>query len=174
MKENIMANVTFKGVSVKISGNLPPVGSKAPDFKLTKEDLSDVSLNDFKGKKKILNIVPSLDTGVCAASARKFDREIANLSDTVLLTISNDLPFAMSRFCKIENLEHIISLSQMRDRKFSLNWGIELIEGPLAGLLARAVVILDTQDNVAYVELVSEIGHEPNYDAALEVLRRVK
>ncbi len=166
-----MAKITLKGNMIETAGSLPATGSKAPDFRLTREDLSDVSLKDYAGKKKILNIVPSLDTGTCAASARRFDHEIASLPDTVLLTVSNDLPFAMARFCKAEGLENIISLSQMRDRKFGTDWGVAILTGPLAGLLSRAVVVLDANDTVVYTEQVSEIAHEPDYPAALKALK---
>jgi thioredoxin-dependent peroxiredoxin len=166
-----MATVTLGGTPVQTSGSLPATGSKAPDFRLTKEDLSDASLKDFAGKKKIINIVPSLDTGTCAASARRFDHEIASISDAVLLTVSNDLPFAMARFCKAEGLENIISLSQLRDRSFGKDWGVAITTGPLEGLLSRAVVVLDANDRVAYAEQVPEIKQEPDYAKALAAVR---
>lgn len=165
-----MAKITLKGNPVETAGNLPAVGTKAPDFGLTREDLSDVSLRDFAGKKKIINIVPSLDTGVCASSARRFDHDVAALKDTVLLTVSNDLPFAMQRFCKAEGLDTIISLSQMRDRKFGAEWGVAMTSGPLAGILSRAVVVLDAADKVVYTEQVPEIAQEPDYAAALKAV----
>ncbi len=152
---------------VETIGSLPPVGSKAPEFLLTKQDLSDVTLADFKGKKKIVNIVPSLDTGVCAASARRFDHDVASLDNTVLLTVSCDLPFAMERFCKAEGLDTIISLSQLRDRTFGTDWGVTMTSGPLAGLLSRAVVVLDENNTVLYTEQVPEIKQEPDYEKAL-------
>lgn len=152
---------------VETIGSLPEVGSKAPDFLLTRQDLSDVTLADFKGKRKIVNIVPSLDTGVCAASARRFDHDVASLGNTVLLTVSCDLPFAMERFCKAEGLDTIISLSQLRDRKFGTDWGVTMTTGPLAGLLSRAVVVLDEHDTVLYTEQVPEIKQEPDYEKAL-------
>lgn len=152
---------------VETIGSLPPVGSTAPDFRLTRQDLSDVTLADFRGKRKIVNIVPSLDTGVCAASARRFDHDVAALKDTVLLTVSCDLPFAMERFCKAEGLDTIISLSQLRDRKFGTDWGVTMTTGPLAGLLSRAVVVLDENDKVIYIEQVPEIKQEPDYEKAL-------
>lgn len=167
-----MAKITLGGSPIETVGTLPAVGSKAPDFTLTKEDLSDVRLADFAGKKKIVNIVPSLDTGVCAASARRFDHEVASLKDTVLLTVSNDLPFAMARFCKAEGLENVISLSQLRDRKFGVDWGVAITTGPLAGLLSRAVVILDERDTVAYAEQVPDIKSEPDYAKALEAVKK--
>jgi len=167
-----MAKITLGGSPIDTCGTLPAVGSKAPDFVLTREDLSDVSLKDFAGKKKIINIVPSLDTGVCAASARRFDHEIANLSDAVLLTVSNDLPFAMSRFCKAEGLTNIISLSQLRTRAFGRDWGVEITTGPLAGLLSRAVVVLDVDNTVLYAEQVPEIKQEPDYEKALAAVKK--
>jgi len=168
---NTMADITLGGTPVKTSGTLPAVGSTAPDFRLTKEDLSDASLKTFAGKKKIVNIVPSLDTGVCATSARKFDHEVGALSDTVLLTVSNDLPFAMARFCKAEGLTNIISLSQLRDRSFGKDWGVAITSGPLEGLLSRAVVVLDANDRVVYAEQVPEIKQEPDYARALAAVR---
>lgn len=132
-----MAKITLGGMPVETIGSLPAVGSKAPDFLLTRQDLSDVSLADFKGKRKIVNIVPSLDTGVCAASARRFDHDVAALENTVLLTVSADLPFAMERFCKAEGLDTIISLSQLRNRKFGTDWGVTMTSGPLAGILSN-------------------------------------
>ena len=166
-----MAAITLGGNAIQTSGNLPAKGTKAPDFKLTKEDLSDVSLADFAGKKKIVNIVPSLDTGVCAASARRFDHEVAALGDTVLLTVSCDLPFAMARFCKAEGLSNVISLSQMRNRNFGKDWGVEMTTGPLAGILSRAVVVLDANDTVVYAEQVPEIKQEPDYAKALAAVK---
>ena len=166
-----MATITLGGNAITTSGSLPAKGTKAPDFILTKEDLSNVSLKDFAGKKKIVNIVPSLDTGVCATSARKFDHEVAALSDTVLLTVSCDLPFAMARFCKAEGLTNVISLSQMRNRNFGHDWGVEMTSGPLAGILSRAVVVLDASDKVVYAEQVPEIKQEPDYASALAAVK---
>ena len=166
-----MAEVTFKGNKVKTVGALPKVGRKAPDFRLTRGDLQDVSLKDFAGKKKILNIVHSLDTGPCAVSARRFEADAATLKDTVVLTISNDLPFAQSRFCQAENIGKVITLSQMRDRRFGKDYGVEMVDGPIAGLTARSVVVLDQNDTVLYTEQVAEISREPNYEAALKAVR---
>lgn len=165
-----MAKITLGGIPIETSGSLPAVGSKAPDFILTKEDLSDVTLASFEGKRKILNIVPSLDTGVCAASARRFDREVASRPNTVLLTVSADLPFAQARFCKIEGLTNIIGLSEMRNRDFGKSWGVSIVSGPLSGILSRAVVILDANNSVVYAEQVPEIKNEPDYKAALAAL----
>ncbi len=168
-----MAEVTFKGNKVHTAGRLPKVGSRAPDFRLTRADLTDVSLKDFAGKKKILNIVHSLDTGTCAASARAFEARAGALSDTVVLTISNDLPFAQKRFCEAENIRNVITLSQMRDRKFGRNYGVEYEDGPIAGLLARAVVVIDEKDRVLYTQQVQETSQEPDYEAALKAVGAV-
>jgi thiol peroxidase len=148
------------------------VGSKAPDFVLVKADLSDVTLKDFAGKKKILNIVPSLDTGVCAASAKRFNEEIKKLKDVVVLTISMDLPFAQDRFCKAEQVDSVITLSDMRKKDFGKRYGVEIADGPLAGLFSRAVVVLDENDTVVYTQQVPEIGQEPDYEKALEAVKR--
>jgi len=166
-----MAEVTLKGNKVKTVGSLPKVGTKAPDFLLTRGDLSDVSLEDFAGKKKILSIVHSLDTGTCAASARRFAAEAAKLPDTVVLTISNDLPFAQSRFCQAEGISNVVTLSQMRNRRFGKDYGVEFVDGPIAGLTARSVVVLDGNDIVLYTEQVQEATGEPDYEAALAAVR---
>ena len=166
-----MATVMFKGNPIKITGELPKKGSKAPDFKLAGGDLSDKTLSDFKGKRKVLNIVPSLDTPVCATSARKFNESVNGLADAVLLNISADLPFAAGRFCEAEGLKNVVTLSTFRAPSFNDDWGIGIVEGPLGGLTARAVVVLDAQDQVIYTELVPEIGQEPNYDDALAAIR---
>ena len=166
-----MATVTLKGNPIHTSGDLPKVGSKAPDFVLVKADLSDVSLAFFKGKKKILNIVPSLDTGTCAASAKRFNDEIKKLSDTVVLTVSMDLPFAQDRFCKAENIANVIALSDMRKKDFGKKYGVEIVDGPLAGVFARAVVALDASDTVVYTQLVPEIAQEPDYAKALAAVK---
>ena len=165
-----MAQITLKGNPVTTSGNLPAVGTQAPDFVLTKGDLSDVTLAHFAGKKKILNIVPSLDTGTCALSAKTFNAKIAERTDTVVLNISADLPFAQSRFCKENGVDHIIPLSQFRDRKFGEDYGVLLTSGPLAGILSRAVVVLDAANKVLYTEQVAEIAKEPDYTKALAAL----
>jgi thioredoxin-dependent peroxiredoxin len=165
-----MAKITLGGKPVETVGTLPAVGTKAPDFTLTKEDLSDVTLTNFAGKKKVINIVPSLDTGVCAASARKFDNAIVSRKDAVLLTVSCDLPFAMGRFCKAEGLTNVISLSQMRNRDFGHDWGVEMVSGPLTGILSRAVVVLAEDNTVVYTEQVPDIKQEPDYAKALAAL----
>jgi thiol peroxidase len=165
-----MATITLKGNPIHTSGDLPAVGTKAPDFKLTRSDLRDVSLKDFAGKKKVLNIVPSLDTPVCAASTRRFNQEADKLGGAVILTVSNDLPFAQQRFCAAEGISSVVPLSELRSRDFGSNYGIRIIDGPLAGLLGRAVVVIDEQDKVIYTEQVPEIAQEPNYEAVLAAL----
>ncbi|HQR29530.1 MAG TPA: thiol peroxidase [Anaeromyxobacteraceae bacterium] len=162
-----MATVTLKGNPIHTNGELPAKGSKAPAFTLTGVDLKDVGLGEWKGKKKILNIVPSLDTAVCATSTRRFNETGGKLPNTVVLVISADLPFAMKRFCTTEGLQNVVSLSLIRGKHFAKDYGVLLQDGPLAGLTARAVVVLDENDNVVHTELVPEIGQEPNYDAAL-------
>ena len=166
-----MATVTVGGKPANTSGNLPVVGSKAPDFLLTNGDLNDVSLKDFQGKKKILNIVTSLDTGVCATSAKKFEAAVSKLDNTVVLTISCDLPFAQSRFCKSENISNVITLSQLRNRDFGKDYGVEFVDGPLAGLTARSIVVLDENDTVLYPQQVPVNGNEPDYESALKAVR---
>ncbi len=166
-----MAQVTHKGNTVHTGGELPAVGSKAPDFKLTRGDLTDVSLADFPGKKKILNIVPSLDTRVCAVSAKRFNQEVATMENVVCLTVSNDLPYAQRRFCDTEGINNVITLSQMRDRDFGRKYGVELVDGVMAGLLSRAVVVLDETNRVVYTQQVPDIGQEPDYAGALQAIR---
>jgi thiol peroxidase len=165
-----MAQVSLKGNPCNINGELPAVGSSAPDFKLTGADLADVSLDSFAGKKKLLNIVPSLDTPVCAISTQKFNSAMADKSDAVALVISADLPFAQKRFCGAEGIENVISLSMMRSKSFAKDYGVLLTDGPLAGLSARAVVVLDADNKVVYTQLVPEITEEPDYDSALAEL----
>jgi thiol peroxidase len=166
-----MAQVTLKGNPIHTSGELPAVGAKAPAFKLTTGELKDVSLEEYRGKRKILNIVPSLDTGVCAASTRRFNKEAGSLANTVVLVVSADLPFAAKRFCVAEGLENVVTLSLMRGKQFAQDYGVLLTDGPLAGITARAVVVLDESDKVIYRQLVPEIGQEPDYDAALKAVR---
>ena len=165
-----MAITHFQGSVVNTNANLPSVGSQAPDFALVKNDLSILSLADLKGKKAVLNIFPSIDTGVCAASVRRFNKEAASLSNTVVVCISRDLPFAQARFCGAEGIENVVNASEFRNDKFSTAYGVLEIDGPLEGLLARAVVILDENGVVKYTELVNEITEEPNYAAALAAL----
>ncbi len=166
-----MSSVKLKGNPVALQGNFPAIGQKAPAFSLVSKDLKDLGLNDFAGKRKVLNIVPSLDTAVCAASARRFNEAAGKLDNTVVLVISADLPFASNRFCTAEGLENVTTLSLMRGREFLRNYGVEIASGPLVGVAARAVVILDENDKVTYTELVPEITQEPNYDAALAALK---
>lgn len=167
-----MATITFKGNPVQTIGNLPAKGSKVPDFKLTGADLGDVSLATYAGKVKILNIVPSLDTGVCAASARAFNKAAASLGEVVILTISRDLPFAQKRFCEAEKIDKVVTLSELRDREFGKAYGVEMISGPLAGLLSRAVVVLDRGNTVTYTQQVPEISQEPDYESALAAAKK--
>jgi thiol peroxidase len=165
-----MAQTALEGNPVNLAGELPAVGSQAPDFRLTAGDLKDVTLADFAGKKKLLNIVPSLDTGVCAASTKKFNEAMAGRDDAVALVISADLPFASSRFCSAEGITNVTNLSMMRSRNFAKDYGVLIEEGPLAGITARAVVVLDGGNKVLYTQLVPEITQEPDYDAALAAL----
>ena len=165
-----MATITLRGNKTTTNGDLPKVGSQAPDFKLTKQDLTDVSLANFKGKKKILNIVPSLDTPVCAISTRKFNDVAKSRDDVVILIIAADLPFAMGRFCGAENTRNVTTLSMMRNKNFAKDYGVLIQDGPMAGITARAVVVLDAKDKVLYTELVPEIAQEPNYEKALKAL----
>jgi len=162
-----MATITLKGNTIHTEGELPKVGDKAPDFKLTGSDLKDVTLESYAGKKKILNIVPSLDTPVCATSTRHFNEDAGKLPNTVVLVISNDLPFAMKRFCTTEGLANVVALSELRTRDFGHAYGVRITDGPLAGVLSRAVVVLDEHNKVVYTEQVPEIGQEPNYEKAL-------
>lgn len=163
--------VTFAGTPIRVEGNFPKVGTKAPSFSLVDKDLNDTSLENFANKRKVLNIVPSLDTPVCAISTRKFNEKASNLNNTVVLIISADLPFAMSRFCTTEGLDKVVALSTMRGADFKRNYGVAITDSPLAGVTARAVIVLDESDNVIHAELVSEIKDEPNYDAALAALK---
>ncbi len=166
-----MAKVTLGGNPINTSGDLPAVGTKAPDFKLTTTDLADVSLKDYAGKKVILNIFPSLDTDVCANSVRKFNSEANNLDNTAVLCVSVDLPFAQKRFCGAEGLENVIPLSELRNRDFGKGYGVNIVDGPLAGVFARAIVVVDGGGKVAYTQLVPEIKEEPNYKAALAAVK---
>jgi thiol peroxidase len=165
-----MATVTLKGNTCNTNATLPAVGSAAPAFVLTGKDLKDVSLADFAGTRLVLNIVPSLDTGTCATSARKFNAAASGLKNAKVLVISADLPFAQGRFCTTEGLADVVTLSLMRDHKFANDYGVHLVDGPLAGICARAVVVVNEEGKVTYTELVPEITQEPNYDAALAAL----
>jgi thioredoxin-dependent peroxiredoxin len=165
-----MATTHLKGNTVTTNGELPAVGAPGPAFRLTGRDLADLGLEAFAGRRKVLNIVPSLDTAVCAASARYFNQAAAALDSTVVLVISADLPFAQGRFCTTEGLDNVVPLSMMRDRSFARDYGVLLVDGPLAGVCARAVVVLDENDVVRYTQLVDEITTEPDYEAALAAL----
>ena len=165
-----MAQITFKGTLVETVGSLPAKGSEAPFFCLVKTDLSEAGPADFAGKRLVLNIFPSLDTPVCAASVRRFNQEVASLDNTVVLCISADLPFAHSRFCEVEGLKNVISLSVFRSPEFGRDYGVTLASGPLKGLLSRAIVIIDADGIVRYTEQVAEIVEEPDYSAALTAL----
>jgi len=166
-----MAHVTFKGAEVQLAGCVPAVGDVAPAFTLTGADLADVNLSDFKGKRVVLNIFPSIDTPVCAASVRHFNVDASTIKNAVVLCISADLPFAQARFCGAEGLKNVKTLSTFRSPEFGAAYGIQIAAGPLRGLLSRAVVIVDEQGRVVYVEVVSEVTNEPNYAAALNMLK---
>jgi thiol peroxidase len=168
-----MATVHLKGTPVHTNGELPEIGAAAPDVSLVNGQLTDVSLSEFAGKRKVLNVVPSLDTAVCAASARRFNEVAASLDDTVVLVVSADLPFAQNRFCATEGLDNVVTLSMMRDRNFARDFGVLLVDGPLAGVAARAVIVLDAGNRVRYTQLVDEISAEPDYDAVLDALTGV-
>ncbi|HWU77302.1 MAG TPA: thiol peroxidase [Rhodanobacter sp.] len=165
-----MSTVTFKGQPINVNGQFPAAGSAAPAFALVAGDLSDVTLSSFSGKRKVLNIFPSVDTPTCAASVRHFNESASKLANAVVLCISADLPFAQARFCGAEGLDKVVNLSLMRGRQFLNDYGVAIAEGPLAGLAARAVVVLDEHDKVIHAELVGEIADQPNYDAALKAL----
>lgn len=166
-----MATVTLKGNEIKTSGNLPKIGSKAPDFKLTGTDLSTKTLKDFEGHQLVLNIFPSIDTGTCAQSVRQFNKEASTLKNTKVLCISRDLPFAMGRFCGAEGLDNVINLSDYKDGSFGKTYGLDFITGPLEALNSRCVVIIDDKGMITYTEQVPEIVNEPNYEAALKALK---
>lgn len=166
-----MTTVTFHGNPVEVAGNLPKKGETAPAFSLAAADLNDVGLDAFAGKRKVLNIVPSLDTPTCATSTRKFNTEASGLDNTVVLIISADLPFAASRFCETEGLDNVKTLSTFRSADFARNYGVALSTSPLAGLTARAVVVLDESNKVLHSQLVGEIADEPDYAAALAALK---
>ena len=166
-----MTTVTLKGNPVSVAGNLPKKGEGAPDFSLTGKDLGDVSLKNYPNKRKVLNIVPSLDTPTCQQSTRVFNQRASSANNAVVLVISADLPFAMARFCSTEGLNNVITLSTFRGRNFHGAYGVDIADGPLKGLTARAVVVLDENNKVLHSELVPEIANEPNYEAALAVLR---
>lgn len=161
------------GAPVKLYGDFPQVGKAAPPFSLVNKDLQDITLDSYAGKRKVLNIVPSLDTPTCQASARRFNKEASGLDSAVVINISADLPFAMARFCSSEGLNNVDNLSVMRGREFMRDYGVKIADGKLAGLTARAVIVLDSNNVVRYTELVSDIKNEPNYDAALAALKSI-
>ena len=165
-----MADITLKGNSIKSVGNLPEVGATIPDFSLVDGELNEKSLKDYAGKRKIYNIFPSIDTGICAASARKFNEEAAGLENTIVINVSKDLPFALSRFCAAEGLDHVESLSDFRS-SFGDDLGVTLADSPMKGLLSRAVIVTDENDKVIYTEQVPEIVNEPDYEKALDALK---
>lgn len=162
--------ITLKGNPINLDGEFPAAGQQAPDFTLTTASLSDVSLDEYAGKKKVISIIPSLDTPVCATSTQKFNQEVANKDDVQLLVVSCDLPFAASRFCEANSAGSTVTLSTMRNQDFAKNYGVLMADGPLAGLTARAVLVLDEDNKVLHSELVPEIAQEPNYEAALAAL----
>jgi thiol peroxidase len=165
-----MAKFLHKGNPVESVGELPKVGTKAPDFLLTKTDLTDVSLKDFAGKIKVLNITPSLDTGTCAISAQKFNAQVSAHPGVVVLNVSCDLPFAAKRFCEAHKVDQVVTLSQFRNQKFGQDYGVRYTTGPLAGILSRAIVVIGKDDKVVYTEQVADSSHEPNYDAVWRAL----
>ncbi|MFQ5579869.1 MAG: thiol peroxidase [Nitrospiria bacterium] len=165
-----MSDITLKGNPIKTAGDLPDVGTPAPAFTLVKNDLSEASLSDFEGKKVVLNIFPSIDTPVCSASVKRFNEEASRMTDTAVLCISADLPFALGRFCGAEGLKDVTPLSVFRSPEFGKNYGVLITTGPLAGVLSRAIVVIDGSGKVSYTEQVPEITQEPNFDAALSAL----
>jgi thiol peroxidase len=167
----MMAQITLKGDPIETTGSLPRVGTQAPSFVLTKTDLSDVGIKDFPGKTLVLNVFPSIDTSVCAASVKRFNTEAANLDNVVVLCISADLPFAHARFCEAEGLKNVIPLSAFRYPNFGQDYGITITTGPLQGLLSRVIIIIDTSGRITYTEQVPEIAQEPDYDKALQSLK---
>lgn len=167
-----MATITLKGNPIHTVGTFPSSGTKAPDFLLVDTDLNNRSLKDYAGKRKIISIVPSLDTSVCSTSAKKFNEQIKHHPEALVLLVSADLPFAQKRMCTAEKMKNIIPLSMMRDKKFAHDYGVLIEDGPLAGICARAVFVLDEHDRIVYTQLVPEITQEPDYDKALEALLR--
>lgn len=165
-----MAQITIQGNPINTSGSLPKVGEAAKDFQLVKNDLSSASLNDYKGQKVVLNIFPSVDTGICAQSVREFNKKAADLNNTKVLCISRDLPFAQARFCGAEGIKNVETLSDFATGDFGKNYGLDIVDGVFANLHSRAVVVLDEQGVVTYTEQVPEIAQEPNYDAVLKAL----
>lgn len=169
-----MAQITLKGNPINTIGSLPQIGTEAPDFLLVKNDLSNASLDNYKGRKLILNIFPSIDTGTCASSVRTFNKKATQLDNTTVLCISKDLPFAMARFCSAEKIDNVITLSDFRDDSFGKNYNLTFTDGPLQGLLSRAIIILDETRKIIYTEQVQETITEPNYEAAIRVLEALE
>ena len=165
-----MTKITLKGNTINTSGELPNVGSLAKDFKLIATDLSTKTLNDFKEKNLVLNIFPSVDTGTCAASVRNFNKSAANLNNTNVLCISRDLPFAQNRFCGAEGIENVLMLSDFNTGQFGKDYGLNIVDGPLTGLLSRSILVINTEGKVIYTEQIAETTEEPNYDLALKSL----
>lgn len=165
-----MATVTLSGNPINTNGDLPAVGATAPDFRLVDKDLNDVGLENYAGKKKLISIVPSLDTGVCATSTKIFNERLGGRDDVVVLVASADLPFAQARWCGAESVDNVVTLSMMRSRNFAKDYGMLLEDGPLAGITARAVLALDADNKIVYTELVPEIAQEPDYDKAIDAL----
>jgi len=168
-----MASITLKGSPITTIGELPEINTMAPDFTLTKTDLSDATLKDFSGKTIVLNIFPSIDTPVCAASVRKFNDEASRFDNTLVLCISADLPFAHQRFCEVEGLKDVIPLSVFRSQEFGTNYGVTITDSPLKGLMSRAIVVIDKTGNVVYKQQAPEIAQEPNYDEALKAISEI-
>ncbi len=168
-----MASITFKGSLITTIGELPEIDTSAPDFMLTKTDLSDAVLKDFSGKTIVLNIFPSIDTPVCAASVRKFNDEASRFDNTVVLCISADLPFAHQRFCEIEGLKDVVPLSVFRSQEFGTNYGVTITNSPLKGLMSRAIVVIDKTGNVVYKQQAPEIAQEPNYNEVLKAISEI-
>lgn len=166
-----MAQITFKGNQIHTAGNLPEIGETAPDFKLTSSDLSEKSLSDYKGKNVVLNIFPSVDTGICAQSVRTFNKEVSAVDNTVVLCISKDLPFALNRFCAAEGLQNVETLSDFKTNDFTNVYGVQMTDGPLNGLMSRAVVVINPEGKVVYKEQVPEITQEPDYNNAINALK---
>ena len=165
-----MAAITLQGNPIHTNADLPALGEQAPDFNLVDKDLNDISLGDFVGKKKIISIIPSLDTPVCAVSTKKFANFVTTRNDTVVLIVSADLPFAMTRFCTSEGIENVVTLAMMRNKNFASDYGVLIEDGPLAGITARAALALSTENEVLHAELVTEIANEPDYEAVLAAL----
>lgn len=166
-----MSQITLKGNVINTVGNLPEIGTKAPDFSLTKTDLAETTLSDYKGKNIILNIFPSLDTGTCAASVRHFNKEAGGLTNTVVLCVSKDLPFAHKRFCESEGIENVVNASEFRNTEFSDNYAVKFADGPLAGLFSRSIVVINPEGKVVYTQQVPETTEEPDYEKALASLK---